>query len=150
MINYDILWQVFPRRGNITFVSQNHMIKSKSEACQQIWYIKSAGSFQVSSQEFLTVLVIRASFYIFLENKLGMFLALRLLKSQGEILVLWAKYLSEHFRDFSPSVLWLNKTKRRLQSHAINSFWISYVSILQEKLCCIILCNLSKGKNLFP
>lgn len=128
MINYDILWQEFPCRGNITFVSQNHKFKSKSEACQQIWYIKSADSFQVSSQEFLTVLVIRASFYILLENKLGMFLSLRLLKSQGEILVLWAQYLSEHFTDFSPNVLWLNKTKSRLQSHAIDSFWISYFS----------------------
>lgn len=63
--------------------------KSKSKACQQLGYIKSADTFQVSSQEFFfTVLVIRASCYIFLESKLGMFLALRLLKSQGEILVL--------------------------------------------------------------
>lgn len=52
-------------QGNITFVSQNPVFKSKPKACQQIRYIKSADSFQISSQEFLTVLVIRAGFYIF-------------------------------------------------------------------------------------
>lgn len=94
-LNNDILWQVFPCRDTSHLFLKTPCLNLKQASRSDI---KSADSFQVSSQEFLTVLVIRASFYMFLENKLGMFLALRLVKSQGEILVLWVQYLSEHFR----------------------------------------------------